>query len=92
MPYVASDGNVLAARERSLFSLSAIPELFWDVVNFVTLFFRTIIDPNLTSRGANYTTSYRPGGSAQPAVPKRRIGGVNRGAGAGGGCPPMGGG
>jgi len=91
MSYIAGDGSLVDSRPRSLLSLSTIPELFWEAVNFITLFFRTMIDPSVTSRGSNYTATYRPGGSARPGAPQRRIGRIGGGAGSPG-CPPMAGG
>jgi len=92
MAYVSGNGNLVSARERS-WTLSAVPELFWDAVNFVVLFFRTLVNPNATSRGNNYQSDYRAYGSAPSNAggPRRRIGGFGGGTG-GPSCPPMAGG
>ena len=43
MPYVNGDGTV--SDRRSPWRISIISDAFWAVANFVTLFFRTLIDP-----------------------------------------------
>lgn len=89
MPYVSNDGTVVESRDWSLLSFGAIPELFWGAVEFVSLFFRTLINPNTTRRGSNYSTEYRAGSQRPPAAPQRRIRGVGRFGAGGPACPPM---
>ncbi|KAL6072975.1 hypothetical protein QOT17_005237 [Balamuthia mandrillaris] len=43
--YVRSDGTV---GPRSSWSLSAVPDLFWGIVNGITLFVQTMISPEAT--------------------------------------------
>ncbi|KAL8622049.1 hypothetical protein ACOMHN_056534 [Nucella lapillus] len=91
MAYV-SGGQVLENRSRWRFSI--IPDFFWGIINFVVLFFKTMINPDLNSRGSTHTSNYRPPGSGPggpPQPPRRRHGGFGGGSGAPG-PPPMGGG
>ncbi|XP_013407766.1 selenoprotein K-like [Lingula anatina] len=88
MPYVSGGGEVLDSR--SNWRLSYIPELFWAVVEFFVLFFRTMISPSMTKRGSQYTSDYRPSGGP-PRPPRRRMGGIG-GGGGGPSPPPMAGG
>ncbi|XP_076028332.1 selenoprotein K-like [Oratosquilla oratoria] len=87
MPYISSSGNLGESRE---WSLSRIPDLFWGFINFIVLFFQTLVNPNLTKRGNSYTSDYRPGSGPPPGPPSRRLGGLRRMGGPG--PPPMGGG
>lgn len=92
MVYV-SGGQVLDSQ--SSWRLSVIPEIFWGIVNFIVLFFKSMFNPHLNSRGAGYTSSYRPPGSGPggpPAPPRRRYGGFGGGRGGGPSPPPMAGG
>ncbi len=88
MPYVQSDGTVI--EKRSLFRLSIIPEILWSVVDFIAMFFDTLINPNKelpkSSRQAaenmrrsnlNSSTFRPPTGSNIKTLPK-------------GGCGPKG--
>ena len=43
MPYVLSNGSVV--QERSSWRISIVSDAFWAVVNFVGLFFDTLINP-----------------------------------------------
>ena len=43
MVYVRADGSV--AEKRTLFRLSLISDIFWGVLDFVHVFFATLIDP-----------------------------------------------
>ncbi|XP_076468804.1 selenoprotein K-like [Babylonia areolata] len=93
MVYV-SGGQVLESR--SPWRFSVIPEFFWGIINFIVLFFKTMINPDLNSRGNtnSHTTDYRPPGSGPggpPRPPRRRHGGFGGGPGAPS-PPPMGGG
>ncbi|XP_064606842.1 selenoprotein K-like isoform X2 [Liolophura sinensis] len=78
---------------RSPWRLSIIPELLWGIVNFVVLFFQTLIQPSKTRYGDSHTSDYRtPGGPrGPPPPPRRRMGGFRGGPG-GPAPPPMGGG
>ncbi|XP_047490254.1 selenoprotein K-like [Penaeus chinensis] len=88
MPYISSSGNIGGDQG---WSLSKIPNLFWGLVNFIVLFFQTLINPDLTKRGDGYSSSYgAPGRGPPPGPPSRRIGRIHRGGGAA--PPPMGGG
>ncbi|KAL5013239.1 hypothetical protein ScPMuIL_007509 [Solemya velum] len=87
MAYV-SGGELVDAKSPWRFSI--IPELFWALINFIVLFFQTLISPSKTGRGSQYTSDYRPGGGP-PQPPRRRMGGFQRGQG-GPAAPPMGGG
>ncbi|XP_041459405.1 selenoprotein K-like isoform X2 [Lytechinus variegatus] len=97
MPYLSQNGQVMDSR--SPWRLSFIPEFFWGIVNFIVLFFRTMISPELTSRGSGYTTDYRQGltsnrrgpGGPPPPPPRRRMGGFG-GRGSGPAPPPAAGG
>jgi len=89
-----SGGQVVDSKP---WSLGSVQEMFWGFVNFVVLFFKTMIQPDLTSKGGNMSSSYRagrggggggPGGP--PPGPRRRMGGV--GGGSGPSSPPMAGG
>lgn len=46
-------------------SVSKVVDLFWSAIDFIVLFFQTLINPNLHKKGPGYTTDYRPpsGGS-----------------------------
>ncbi|KAK8401425.1 hypothetical protein O3P69_002891 [Scylla paramamosain] len=89
MPYISSDGHV---GERKGWSLAAIPALFWGVINFIVLFFRTLINPNEPSRGNSQTGFYGPSGRRPPpGPPPRRFGRISHG-GDDGVVPMMGGG
>ncbi|XP_052090626.1 selenoprotein K-like [Mytilus californianus] len=90
MVYVGQGGQMLDSR--SPWRLSVIPELFWSIVNFFVLFFRTLINPSLSKEGSTYSRDYRSGGGGgPPAPPRRRMGGF-RGGGGAPSPPPMGGG
>lgn len=65
--------------------------MFWGLINFVVLFFQTLINPDLTKRGTGYTSNYSaPGRGPPPGPPRRRMGGLFRTGGAA--PPPMAGG
>ncbi|KXJ12693.1 selenoprotein K [Exaiptasia diaphana] len=87
-----SQGNVL--ERRSIWRVSAISDFFWGIVDFIILFFHTMVSPGLTKRGNSYSgSSNRPGGGP-PKPPGRRFGRI-RGDGDNGPYnpgPPMGGG
>ncbi|XP_033744641.1 selenoprotein K-like [Pecten maximus] len=87
MVYV-SQGNVMESQ--SPWRLSYIPEMFWGLINFIVLFFHTLVSPSITKKGNSYSTDYRSG-QGPPPPPRRRMGGF-RGGGGGPSAPPMGGG
>ncbi|XP_042218631.1 selenoprotein K-like isoform X2 [Homarus americanus] len=88
MPYISSGGNIGGQRE---WGLSTIPNLFWGFINFIVLFFQTLVNPDLTKRGNSYASDYSaPGRGPPPGPPRRRMGGLHRSGGAG--PPPMAGG
>jgi hypothetical protein len=43
MPYISSDGTVVETR--SNLRLSIVSDAFWAVINFIGLFFSTLLDP-----------------------------------------------
>ncbi|KAF0297142.1 hypothetical protein FJT64_005431 [Amphibalanus amphitrite] len=61
------------------FSVQGLLGLFWAVVNFFQLFFRTLISPDDNKRGRSYTSDYR--------APGQGGGGGGGGGGWGGGGP-----
>ncbi|XP_074644250.1 selenoprotein K-like [Tubulanus polymorphus] len=90
MVYVSSGGQV--SESRSPWRLSIVTELFWGCINFVLLFFQTMISPSKTRNGDASSTDYRrPGGGGPPGGPRRRFGGV-RHFDDGPSAPPMAGG
>jgi len=90
MPYISSDGQI--SESRSIWRLSFITETIWGIINFVILFFQSMINPNKNSRGAGYTSDYRRpgGGGSGSGAPTRRMGGFRRNNSPN--APPMGGG
>ncbi|PIK45314.1 putative selenoprotein K-like isoform X2 [Apostichopus japonicus] len=79
---------------RSPWRLSFIPDMFWGMVEFVILFFKTMVMPDLTSKGRGFDSSYQSsskGGRPPPGPPRRRMGGFRGGA-AGPTPPPAAGG
>ena len=56
MVYMGRDGQVLESRP---WGLNSLTDLFWGFINFVTIFFTTLINPNATAKGDGYTTDYR---------------------------------
>jgi len=79
---------------QSPWRLGYIPELFWGLVNFIVLFFQTLVNPDSSSKGSGYSTDYRVGNQrpfGPGGGPQRRMGGFRRGGG-GAAPPPMAGG
>jgi len=97
MTYVSGGGQVNEAR--SPWRLSIIPELFWGMLNFVVLFFQTLVNPGANKKGQGFSTDYRLRGRGGPGPfgpgggggPRRRMGGFRGGPG-GPAAPPMAGG
>ncbi|XP_043244143.1 selenoprotein K-like [Amphibalanus amphitrite] len=77
MPYISADGTV--GGSPNYFSVQGLLGLFWAVVNFFQLFFRTLISPDDNKRGRSYTSDYR--------APGQGGGGGGGGGGWGGGGP-----
>lgn len=95
MPFI-SRGEIIESKPQSIWRISILSDVFWGVINFVILFFRTILNPSATSRGDNYSSGYRVSGQGPDPFgpgggPRRRMGGFRGGAGAPS-CPPMAGG
>ncbi|KAJ8015840.1 hypothetical protein DPEC_G00000530 [Dallia pectoralis] len=93
MVYV-SNGQVLDSRSQSPWRLSFLTDLFWTAVEFIGLFFQTLVQPDLTKKsdsGSSSSSSYSDGrGPPGPPGGRRRMGRINHGAGPN--APPMGGG
>jgi len=82
-------------QNRSPWRLSIISDMFWGFLNFLSLFFRTMYEPNLTkkelrSSGGGHTLG--GGGNDDPPRPPRRMGGINHRKNTGPNAPPMAGG
>ncbi|KAM9351226.1 selenoprotein K [Symphorus nematophorus] len=90
MPYV-SNGQVLDSRLQSPWRLSLLVDLFWGAVEFIGLFFKTLIDPHMSRNGSSSSSGFTdPRGPPGPPGGRRRMGRINHGGGPG--APPMGGG
>lgn len=91
MVYVTNDGRVVQSRP---WSFGAVTDMFWAFINVIALFFRTLINPDSTSKGDRHTTDYRSTGGRGPPGPgpRRRFGGFGGGSGAPSPPPAMGGG
>ena len=74
MVYLTADGSVVD--KRSLFRLSLPLDILWGVIDFVSIFFQTLIDPE----------------GAKAEMRRRPRGGGATGRGGGGGGPSGGGG
>ncbi|AWP09427.1 putative selenoprotein K [Scophthalmus maximus] len=60
MVYV-SNGQVLDSRSQSPWGLSLLVDLFWGAVEFIGLFFKTMIHPDLTKDGKSGSSSFTDG-------------------------------
>uniref|UniRef100_A0A3P8Y5B7 Selenoprotein K n=2 Tax=Esox lucius TaxID=8010 RepID=A0A3P8Y5B7_ESOLU len=92
MVYV-SNGQVLDSRSQSPWRLSFLTDLFWNAVEFIGLFFQTMVQPDLTKKsGSGLSSSSFSDGRGPPGPPggRRRMGRINHGGGPN--APPMGGG
>jgi len=91
MVYIDNQGRVLEAKP---WGINSIGDLFWGIINFFSLFFRTLINPDANKKGDGFATDYRnPGGRGPPpSGPRRRFGGFGGGRGGAPSSPPMGGG
>ncbi|XP_059169727.1 selenoprotein K-like isoform X2 [Physella acuta] len=90
MPYISASGQVVDSR--SPWRLSIIPDMIWGFINFIILFFQTMINPNKTARSDKYTSDYRRPGGGGGGGPSRRMGGFGGRGGNAPGPPPMAGG
>ncbi|KAG5281919.1 hypothetical protein AALO_G00050240 [Alosa alosa] len=90
MVYVAN-GQVLDNRTQSPWRLSFLTDMFWTAVEFIGLFFQTLVQPDLSKDG-NSASSRFSDGRGPPGYPgsRRRMGRINHGGGPN--APPMGGG
>ena len=86
--------NSLILLQAKPWSVNSIGDLFWGIVNFFSLFFRTLINPDANKNGDGYTTDYRASGrrGGPPPGPRRRFGGFGGGSGAPSAPPYAGGG
>jgi hypothetical protein len=84
-----SNGNTVQSKP---WGLAKLTDIFWNIVNFFVLFFKTLFDPTLTKKGSSHSTDYRSSG--RPADTGRKMGRVRPGGSSnlGPGAPPMGGG
>uniref|UniRef100_A0AAY4EDX5 Selenoprotein K n=2 Tax=Denticeps clupeoides TaxID=299321 RepID=A0AAY4EDX5_9TELE len=91
MVYV-SNGQVLDNRTQSPWRLSFLTDLFWGAVEFIALFFQTIVQPDMSKEGNGGSSSRFSDGRGPPGFPggRRRMGRINHGGGPS--APPMGGG
>lgn len=91
MVYIDSQGRVLQSRP---FGLATLTDGFWGVITFLSLFFQTLFNPDLTKKGTGYSTDYRANGGRgpPPSGPRRRFGGFGPASGGGPSAPPMRGG
>jgi hypothetical protein len=56
MVYIDNEGRVLQAKP---WSFNSIGDIFWGVINFFSLFIRTLINPDTNKKGDGYTSDYR---------------------------------
>ncbi|KAK2840889.1 hypothetical protein Q7C36_012468 [Tachysurus vachellii] len=67
MVYV-SNGQVLDSRTRSPWRLSFLSDLFWGVVEFICLFFQTLVKPDLSKDGNQSSLSRYSDGRGPPVL------------------------
>uniref|UniRef100_A0AAR2L4L2 Selenoprotein K n=1 Tax=Pygocentrus nattereri TaxID=42514 RepID=A0AAR2L4L2_PYGNA len=78
-------------RTQSPWRLSFLSDLFWGVVEFIGLFLKTLVQPDLPKDDNSSASSRFSDGRGPPGFPgRRRMGRINHGAGPS--PPPMGGG
>ena len=71
MVYINNDGRVMQSRP---WSFGAVTDMFWGFINLIVLFFQTLINPGLTSKGDNHRTDYRStGGRGECELQKQRL-------------------
>ncbi|XP_041987173.1 selenoprotein K-like isoform X2 [Aricia agestis] len=85
MVYINKDGAVV---ERNPFNIFG---WFWGAINFIYLFFQTLISPSYSKHGDKYVQDFRPPGSGPPKPPSKKFGGFGPSS-SGPSPPPMGGG
>ncbi|XP_076305768.1 selenoprotein K-like [Tachypleus tridentatus] len=93
MVYISEQGVI--SESKSWWRLSSISDLFWNAVNFIVLFFRSLVQPDFNSKESKFYngTDYRRGpGGGPPRPPGRRFGGFRNFGNAPAGPPPMAGG
>ncbi|CAB3381996.1 selenoprotein K-like [Cloeon dipterum] len=91
MVYVSAGGTVGGGN--SPLKWSTWVNWFWGFLNFIVLFFRTLVNPKLNKDNdgnKQYSRDYRPPGGGPPRPPTRRTGGFGTISSLP--CPPMGGG
>ncbi|XP_071445765.1 selenoprotein K-like [Hetaerina americana] len=71
MVYINSRGEICQSQE---WGMSTMTNWFWGALNFVYMFFRTLISPGYNKHGSQYTRDYRPD-PRPPRPPQRRMGG-----------------
>ncbi|XP_030279750.1 selenoprotein K isoform X2 [Sparus aurata] len=89
MVYV-SNGQVLDSRTQSPWRLSLLVDLFWGAVEFISLYFRTLVQPNMTKKGNGGSSGFTDGRGPPGPPGGRRMGRISHGGGPN--APPMGGG
>uniref|UniRef100_H2XU60 Selenoprotein K n=2 Tax=Ciona intestinalis TaxID=7719 RepID=H2XU60_CIOIN len=79
MVYVSAGG---IQSQRSMWRVSFISESFWGLINFIVLFFKTMVQPDLTKHGRGLQSNYsaKPNGG-DDSGPRRRMGGFKRSTG-----------
>ncbi|CAL8323748.1 unnamed protein product [Merluccius merluccius] len=87
----ASNGQALGSRTRSPWSLAFLVNMFWGAVEFIGLYFQTLIQPDLTNDKVAPGRSPFSDGRDPPGPPggRRRMGRINHGGGPS--APPAGG-
>ncbi|KAJ0036105.1 hypothetical protein NQD34_004782 [Periophthalmus magnuspinnatus] len=61
VPVLLIVGQMLDNRTQSPWRLSLLSDLFWGAVEFFSLFFKTIIDPDMSKHGTSATSRFSDG-------------------------------